>query len=101
MQQDPTTLGVDVEDLEMAWELCADSNQPNFSPRAILTMIDDKFFKGPLDTYRAFRLLTSDLGKVFFKPINDHQYKIKTPKSVKASKENWCRDAQDMEWCFV
>jgi hypothetical protein len=101
MELEPTDLGVGVEDLEMAWELCAEADNTGFSPKAILTLVDEGFFKSSLDAYRAFRLLTSDLGKVFFKAINSNNYKAKPPKSVQASKENWCRQAVEQEWCFV
>lgn len=45
MQTPASDLGVDVEELEMAWELCAEDGEPNFSPRAILSLVDDRFFK--------------------------------------------------------
>lgn len=57
--------------------------------------------RSSLDAYKAFRLLTSDLGKVFFKPVNANTYKPKPPKSVQASKENFCREQESLEWCFV
>ena len=101
MKLEATELGVDPETLAMAWELCAESPKDVFSPRAILSLVDDSLFKSSIDAYKAFRLLTSDLGKVFFKAINDHEYKIKGDKAVQSSKENWCREHQEEGYCLV
>jgi hypothetical protein len=102
LQLKPTALGVEPELLEMAWEL-VDSSMDTVSPKFVLSLIDDKFFKGKTDLYRAFRLLSSDLGKVFFKALGNNEYKAKAAKAVKASKENWCRalEEPEQEWCFV
>jgi hypothetical protein len=101
MTKEPTALGVDVDDLELAWELCAEADKPNFSAKNILSLVDDGFFKSKLDAYRAFRLLTSDLGKVFFKTVSGDAFKPKNPKSVQASKDQWCREQTELDWCFV
>jgi len=98
---EPTQLGVDPELLELAWELCDEADAPTFSPKAILSLVDDSFFQTKLDTYKAFRLLTSDIGRVFFKTINDHEYKAKTSKAVQASKSNWCREHAELDYCLV
>ena len=100
LHMEPLELGVAVDDLEMAWELCAEEAH-NFSPRAILKIIDEGFFKSSLDAYRAFRLLTSDVGKVFFKHVNANEFKAKAAKSVQASKEHWCRMQTSVDWCLV
>merc|ERR1711934_1136691 len=94
-------LGGEPELLETAWELCAEAETATFSPRAILSLVDETLFKSSLDTYKAFRLLTSDLGKVFFKSLNDHEYKAKAVKSVEASKALWCHTHTDMDYCYV
>ena len=36
------------------------------SAKSIFNMIDEGLYKSQADKYRAFRVLTSDLGKVFF-----------------------------------
>jgi hypothetical protein len=99
----PVELGVDPEDLEMAWELASETDEGSFSPKFVLQLIDDGFFKAPTDAYRAFRLLSSDLGKVFFKNLGGNHFKPKPKKAVQASKDNWCRELQEpqQEWCFV
>jgi len=99
-----TDLGVEPDVLEMAWEMCADDDRKSFSAKSIVKMIDEKLYSSQLDAYRAFRLLTSDLGKVFFKTLSDG-FKPKKTSAVKASKENWCNDAVhaniEQEFCFV
>jgi hypothetical protein len=104
-RSDVTELGVEPEMLELAWEIVASEvSSQSFTPKRILSEIDEKLFNGPVDQYKAFRLLTSDLGKVFFKSMGG-RYKPKSPKSVTASKENWCRQVMDgameADWCFA
>jgi len=48
-------------------------------------MIDEELCSSPVDFYKAHKLLTSDLGKVYFKPVGD-KYKAKTDVAVQASK---------------
>jgi hypothetical protein len=101
MALEPTQLGVEPDVLEMAWELCAEAGTSTFSPKAILSLVDEKLYKNSLDAYKAFRLLTSDLGKVFFKSLNGNEYKAKASKAVEASKMNWCREHDELDYCFV
>lgn len=81
---------VQPELLEMAWELCAEADEPSVSAKSILEQIDESLYKTQLDVYRAYKLLTSDLGKVFFKTLSNVEFKAKTRASVQASKEHWC-----------
>ena len=64
MKLEATELGVEPELLEMAWELASESDAKEFSLKFLLSLVDDNFFKSAVDKYRAFRLLTSDMGKV-------------------------------------
>jgi hypothetical protein len=101
--KDASQLGVDPELLEMAWEEVAEEKN-ELSPNKILGQIDESLTKGPLAQYRAFRLLTSDLGKIFFKTLSHGRYKAKTAKSVRATKDTWCRApkaAKAEDFCFV
>jgi hypothetical protein len=100
MQTEASKLGVDVIDLEMAWELCAEEGH-NFSAKGILSLVDESFFKSTIDKYKAFRLLTSDIGHIFFKKVSNDAFKPKAQKSVQASKEQWCREQTELDWCFV
>jgi hypothetical protein len=103
LELEPTKIGVEPDVLEMAWELASEEDKTSVSPRYLFSLIDDSLFKSQIGVYKAFRLLTSDLGKVFFKAVSSNEYKPKASKSVQASKENWCRDreADAEEWCFV
>ena len=104
MEQGATELGVDPELLELAWSECVEMDKASFTPKSVVSLIDESLCKTPLQKYKAFRLLTSDLGKVFFKALGHNMYKAKTGKSVRVSKENWCRaddHAQVQEFCFV
>jgi hypothetical protein len=102
---DATELGVDAELLELAWESVSSEERSSFSPKHIMNEIDEQLFKTPVQQYKAFRLLTSDLGKVFFKALSNNKYKPKASKSVAASKDNWCREVTEgtnsADWCFA
>ena len=51
------------EMLELAWETLKEEEEADaFSPKQVIQVIDDKLYKSAVDRYRAFRLLTSDLG---------------------------------------
>jgi hypothetical protein len=107
LEHDPTELGIDPELLEMAWSECAESEKAAFTPKSVVSIIDESLAKTPLDLYRAFRLVSSDLGKVFFKALGNNEFKAKGEKAVEASKQNWCRAPEhegswdEVEWCFV
>jgi len=101
MELEPSALGVEPELLEMAWELASETEKKSYSPKFLMSLVDENFLKSQLDAYKAFRLLTSDMGRIFFKSLNGNEYKAKAVKAVKASKENWCRSAEEEEWCFV
>lgn len=99
-----TKIGIDAELLELAWSECAESEKREFSPKTIVQMIDESMCKSPLDMYKAFRVVSGDLGKIFFKALGNNKFKAKNLKAVKASKDNWCRApeyAEQAEWCFV
>ena len=72
----PTDLGIEPEVLEMAWELCSETEAKDFSPKSILSVIDESLYKTSVDQYKAFRLLTSDLGKVFFKTLSGNRFDL-------------------------
>ena len=97
------TRRVDPELLEIAWEVCAEQPANGRSPQQILSLIDEKLCKTPIDQYRAFRLLSSDLGKIFFKALSGNAFKPKSSSSVRASKDLWCHQPTHttLEYCFV
>ena len=49
MATQPTELGVDPSELEMAWELACDDGKASFSPKFLLSLVDDTFSKAPTD----------------------------------------------------
>ena len=97
------SLGLDVAELELAWEVCAQEASNEFTTKSILGLVDDKIIKTPVDKYKAFRLLTSDLGRIFFKSLSSDKYRAKAATAVAASKMNWCNAvaAAQQEWCLV
>lgn len=100
---EPLELGVDPEMLEMAWELAAEQEASALSASSILQVIDEKLCSGPLEKYRAYKLMTSDLGKVFFKTVGN-KYKAKAAKAVQASKQAFCAHVtatKYQDFCFV
>lgn len=110
METEASQLGVEPEMLEIAWELAAESEATEYSPRFLMKLIDDQWSASPTETYKAFRLLTSDIGRIFFKAVgNTNKFKVKAGKAVQASKENFCRAIEEAakdnvgsdEFCFV
>jgi len=105
--QGPSQLGVDPELLEMAWEeVSSEDKNAELSPSTILGRVDASLTKGSLAQYKAFRVLTSDIGKIFFKALSHGRYKAKAAKSVRATKDTWCRaplaaKADFEDFCFV
>jgi len=108
-----TELGIDLEMLDLAWEVLAEEEPASLSSTAIVSYIDESLVEaeGP-EQYRVFRLLTSDLGQIFFSTLHAHdymhrEYKPKSAMAVAASKESWCQsvaeglDTGSPEWCFV
>lgn len=100
----PGDLGVDIEVLEMAWETLAGEDE--LSIEAIMNEIDPTMCESPIGKYRAFRILSSDLGQLFFQRLHSHDYhhiefKPKSQASVISAKQKWCEDAQDAEWCSI
>ena len=96
----PEKMGIEPEDLELAWEFLSEEESNEFSARSIVKAIDEKLCKSSVDAYRAFRLLSSDLGHVFFKSLSGAKFKLKAAKAVQASKDAYCRQ-HDVEFCFV
>jgi len=106
----PSELGVEVEMLELAWEML--SEETTLSATQIMAELDPELCESSAGSYKAYRLLTSDLGQIFFKQLHatdysHREYKPKAPASVSASKQSWCQavadgdDAGAEDWCFV
>jgi len=112
----PLQLGVDLEIVELGWEVCAADEAAELSQAAIMNEIDPSYLEGSVQRYKAFRLLTSDIGKIFFKQLHaggaHHDasaisFRVKSAASVATAKEAWCEAVEagdaggSADWCFV
>ena len=107
----PHELGIDMESLELAWEMCAEEDteedHTGHSAKGVVSMIDESLYATPVDAYKAHRLLSSSLGKIFFSTLHAHdysavEYKAKSAQAVADSKEAMCaEEAEAPEWCFI
>lgn len=105
-------LGIDLDVLELAWEICLEEGHEEghegHTLGGIVAHVDPSLFETPVDQYRAHRLLSSAMGQVFFKKLHSHdyshlEYKAKDDKAVASSKESFCKGEQkeSAEWCMV
>jgi hypothetical protein len=126
-------LDLDAEVLELAWEEASSTSvgaseaAPGSSstsstsststsaighaivtPDSFLELVHSRPSAGPGESYRVWRLLSTDLGHVFFKDIADHgritAFRAKGKPAVEAAKSAFCEDhEQEKEWgfCFV
>lgn len=111
METSPVELfdGVNPEMIELAWEVATQSEHSSLAPESILGIIDEQLIKGSVAQYKAFRLLHSSIGKIFFKALSGNRYKAKLLKSVEASKQTWCKEGggdglagNDLaEFCYI
>jgi hypothetical protein len=98
----PIDLGIDLDLIQMAWEALADEGE--LSIEAIMSEIDPDLCKTPAGKYRAFRLLSSEIGQLFFKRLHGHdsqhlEFMPKSAKKVQGSKEKWCKEAEwQVDW---
>lgn len=108
----PLDLGIDVSLLGLAWEVCAEEDVAAHTTASIFDKIDPSLLSDSIAQYKAYRLLASDIGSLFFKVLHAHdhehrEYKAKTADAVAMSKASWCQavgalgNAQTEELCFV
>lgn len=109
----PAELGIDVSLLGLAWEMCAQEDVPAHTTAAIFDKIDPALLDGSVPKYRAYRLLTSDIGNIFFRVLHAHdhehrEYKAKTADAVANAKQSWCHAVEALgtaavaeEFCFA
>lgn len=98
------SIDVSGELLEMAWEEAAEEER-SLTPDAFIELLH-AHKASAMEKYLAWKLLQSEMAHVFFKEIKDHgrvvSFKAKTPKTVDAAKQMFCRTHQDdNEICFV
>jgi len=53
-------------------------------------VIDEKLCSGPLEYYKAYKLLTSDLGRVFFKSVGDKYVANRPLHDIAITDIVWC-----------
>jgi hypothetical protein len=102
-EKDSMSLGVEPDLLELAWEMSLAEEAKEVSPKQIMGMIDETLYQSALDRYKAFRLLTSDLGQVFFKSLSGNAFKPRSESAVQSTKMAWCHapSHETEEFCFV
>lgn len=105
----PIDLGIDVSLLGLAWEMCAEEDVPSHTTASIFNKIDPSLMESSIAQYKAYRLLASEIGHLFFKVLHetDHahrEYKARTADAVATTKNNWCEslgDKHSEEFCFA
>lgn len=105
----PADLGIDASLLGLAWEMCAEEDVPSHSTASIFNKIDPSLMESSVAQYKAYRLLASDIGHLFFKVLHstDHahrEYKARTADAVATTKKAWCDslgDKSSEEFCFA
>mmetsp|Transcript_17988 Transcript_17988/g.34043 ORF Transcript_17988/g.34043 Transcript_17988/m.34043 type:complete len:237 (-) Transcript_17988:498-1208(-) len=101
-------LGVSTDLLEMAWmEAASEGTESNeLTPDSFFSMIHSKA-ASMSEKYKAWRLLKTDLARVFFKDLKQNgrvvAFKAKAEDTVEAAKRTFCSSDQNqsVEFCFV
>jgi hypothetical protein len=103
-------LDISPELLELAWEEAsagADTESGglgNISPNDLIELVHSHA-ASQIERYKAWRLLQSNLGHVFFKEIKDHgriaSFKAKARKAVDAAKQAFCNSHHESDLCLV
>lgn len=99
-------LDMNVELLEMAWGEALEDDSHELTASSLIELIHSHTASA-METYKAWKLLRSDLAHIFFKEIKDHgrvvSFKAKAEKAVEAAKETFCRKPEHSEHdvCWV
>mmetsp|Transcript_9093 Transcript_9093/g.27237 ORF Transcript_9093/g.27237 Transcript_9093/m.27237 type:complete len:226 (-) Transcript_9093:71-748(-) len=101
LQTSATNL-IDPETLEISWEIAAEEDKV-LRTKDISKLTD--MGSSPVDIYRTFRVLSSELGHVFFKGAKGEAaaFKARAKKTVEAAKQSLCNNHSDEygEFCLV
>mmetsp|Transcript_17810 Transcript_17810/g.54794 ORF Transcript_17810/g.54794 Transcript_17810/m.54794 type:complete len:214 (-) Transcript_17810:105-746(-) len=93
---------VDAELLELAYEVAAEDDQV-LRVKDVAALLDAG--SDPVDLYRTFRVLSNELGKVFFAKAKGEAaaFKVRAKKTVEAAKQSLCGNAGDdyADFCLV
>lgn len=102
-------LDLSTELFEMVWEealLEDDADSKEITPLNFVELIHSRAASS-MEAYKAWKLLKTDLGHIFFKDIKDHgrvtSFKAKAAKAVESAKQTFCMspDHSFDELCFV
>jgi predicted flavoprotein YhiN len=101
-------LDMSAELFEMAWEetLIQDEETHELTAKSLMELIHSRS-ASTIESYKAWKLLRTDLGHVFFKDIKDHgrvvSFKARAAKAVKAAKQTFCMNPDHFndDLCFV
>ena len=93
---------VDPEVLEICYEVAAEEEK-ELGIKQIANLLDAG--SSPVDIYRTFRVLSCELGKVFFQKAKGHtsHFNARAKKTVEAAKRSLCGQHGDEygEFCLV
>ncbi|OEU15852.1 hypothetical protein FRACYDRAFT_269513 [Fragilariopsis cylindrus CCMP1102] len=92
-----TQLDISPEILELAWEDALETaDDHDVTPNDLIELVHSHSASA-IETYKAWRLLQSDVAHIFFKDLKDHgrisSFKVKARKTVETTKRAFCMDA--------
>jgi len=99
-------LEMSAELLEMAWEekSSEDNAEGDITAEGLIELVQGHA-ASTMEKYMAWKLLSSNVGHLFFKEIKEHgrvvAFKAKTIKTVEVAKKAFCESNEDSELCFV
>lgn len=93
---------VDAEVLEIAWEISSEEENA-LRLNAIAELLE--IGSSPVDLYRTFKIMSSELGRVFFKSAKGEatKFNARANKAVQAAKQTLCSQADGKygDFCLV
>lgn len=100
-------LDISAEILEMAWEETLEGDESHeLTPKSLIDLVHSHAASS-IDTYKAWKLLRTDMAHVLFKEIKDHgrvvSFKAKAESAVEAAKRTFCTNPANSEddFCWV
>mmetsp|Transcript_29666 Transcript_29666/g.60581 ORF Transcript_29666/g.60581 Transcript_29666/m.60581 type:complete len:231 (-) Transcript_29666:308-1000(-) len=99
-------LDISPELLEMAWEEALEDESHELTPKSLVQLIHSHSASA-IESYKAWRLLRSDMAHVFFKELKENgrvvSFKAKAMKAVDSAKKAFCTKPENAEeeLCWV
>lgn len=101
-------LDIDPEVLELSWESAVEDDANHVvTAKSFIDLVHSRAPSSGLETYRAWRLLCSDIAHIFFKALKEDgrvvSFKAKAASAVEAAKMTFCNKEENdkEEFCFV